>query len=395
VARRKGKSRRRIKNLQQRLLAGENLEDAAGPRQRLTQRKVKLPPQRLAAPDQFGKHLEDLPKVEGMVVGHFPGGVIVRAEADRRELLCGVAKTFRAPPATSALAVGDTVTAAVMPAAPAPGPGEAGAPPDGSRGPARLADDRDRADGMVLSRRPRRTALSRPQPRSGKRLDPYGPEVFEKVIVANVDVLLVVASTRQPPLRRGLIDRYLIIAERGELAAVLVINKIDLAAPDAQVLAEIAELGVATHLCSARTGEGLDALAAAVRQKRSVVAGASGAGKSTLINALVPGADAATRAVRMRDQRGRHRTTAAAVYDLPGGGTIVDTPGIRELGIHLGAAELPWYFAEFEPLAARCRFRNCTHTHEPDCAVRAAVEAGQILPRRYHSYLRILESLKP
>ncbi|MCK4602480.1 MAG: ribosome small subunit-dependent GTPase A, partial [Phycisphaerae bacterium] len=142
------------------------------------------------------------------------------------------------------------------------------------------------------------------------------------------------------------------------------------------------------------TGQGLEDLRAALLGRRSVLAGASGVGKSTLINALVPEADAATRAIRMKDQRGRHTTSAAVVYDLPKGGVIIDTPGIRELGVGLKAGELPWYFPEFEPLSPQCKFNNCTHTHEPDCAVVRAVEEGNILPRRYESYLRILESLK-
>jgi ribosome biogenesis GTPase len=96
----------------------------------------------------------------------------------------------------------------------------------------------------------------------------------------------------------------------------------------------------------------------------------------------------------MKDERGRHTTTSAAVYDLPGGGMLVDTPGLRELGMSLDAEELPWYFPEFEPFAPQCRFNDCTHTHEPDCAVIAAVEAGRIPPRRYESYLRILETLQ-
>ena len=112
-----------------------------------------------------------------------------------------------------------------------------------------------------------------------------------------------------------------------------------------------------------------------------------------LINAIVPGAHAATRTVRAADERGRHTTSAAVVYNLSEGGILVDTPGIRELGMRLDATELPWYFPEFEPLAPNCRFNNCTHTHEPECAVIRAVEAGDIVQRRYESYLRILDTL--
>ncbi|HAU39101.1 MAG TPA: ribosome small subunit-dependent GTPase A, partial [Phycisphaerales bacterium] len=163
--------------------------------------------------------------------------------------------------------------------------------------------------------------------------------------------------------------------------------------PDEGVLADFQALGVRIVLCSAADGRGLDELRAVLTGKQSVLAGASGVGKSTLINALVPGAEAATAAVRLKDQRGRHTTTAAVVYDLPGGGMVIDTPGLRELGIGIGPAELTWYFPEFEPLAARCRFRDCTHSHEPDCAVQQAAENGEILPRRYDSYLRILDTL--
>ncbi len=373
MAKRKGKSQRRIKGWQQRLAAGEELDRTAR-RQGFSQRAVKLPADRLAAPEE---NLEELPKREGLVVGFFPGGVIVRA--DDQELLCGIAKTFRAPADASALAVGDEVTAAIT------RPNHA----DGQ-----VENDRERADGMIVSRQPRRTVLSRPQPRSGKRSGAYEAEVFEKVIAANIDVLVIVASTREPPLRSSLIDRYLIIAERGKLKPLLAINKIDLARADEKVLADLRALELETVLTSAVTGQGLEDLRAALLGRRSVLAGASGVGKSTLINALVPEADAATRAIRMKDQRGRHTTSAAVVYDLPKGGVIIDTPGIRELGVGLKAGELPWYFPEFEPLSPQCKFNNCTHTHEPDCAVVRAVEEGNILPRRYESYLRILESLK-
>jgi len=208
-----------------------------------------------------------------------------------------------------------------------------------------------------------------------------------------MEVLPIVASTQQPPLRHGVIDRFLIIAERGELTPVLVINKIDLGQPDEQVLADFESLGVDIILCSAVTGEGLEELTKQLVGKRSVLAGASGVGKSTLINAIVPGADAATREVRAKDNRGRHMTSAAAVYELPAGGMLVDTPGIRELGIGLGPNELPWYFPQFEPFATQCKFNDCTHTHEPDCGIVAAVEAGEIAPTRYESYLRILDTL--
>ena len=353
-------------------IAGQAGETAAS-REKFFPRAVKIPASRLAAPQE---NLEDLPKCEGLVVGLFPGGATVDAPQGR--LLCGVAKTFRAPEGSSALAVGDGVTVALINVADASG----------------AKDDKDRADGMILSRQPRRTALSRPEPTSGKHRDVHQYETFEKVIVANMDVLLVVAASRQPPLRHGLIDRFLIIAERGELTPILAINKIDLGEPDAQIVEEFAALGMKIYLCSAATGEGIAPLAAALAGKRSVLAGPSGVGKSTLVNAIIPEAGALTREVRSKDERGRHTTSAASIYALPGGGVLVDTPGIREMGIRIEPAVLPWYFPEFEPFSPQCAFRDCSHTHEPNCGVRSAVEEGKILPRRYESYLRILETLE-
>ncbi len=378
MARRKGKSRQRIRDWRQ-AISSDSMADRAGPKGRFAPREVKLPACRLQAPEG---NLEELPKAEGMVAGFFPGGATVRIAGE--EALCAIAKTFRAPEGLSPLAVGDAVTVALA---------------SERHVSDAAAGDKVRADGMILARQPRSSALVRPQPRSGKRTDRYDART-EKVIVANMDQLLIVASTCQPALREALIDRFLIVAERSELAPLLVINKVDLGSPDQAVTAGFVELGVHIVQCSAVTGEGLEDLRAALAGRRSVLAGASGTGKSTLVNAIIPGAAAATRPVRRSDERGRHTTAAAVIYDLPpagpgqpAGGMIVDTPGVRELGMELTAAELPWYFPEFEQLAGRCQFRNCTHTHEPDCAVIAAVQAGDIQPRRYDSYLRILDSL--
>ena len=357
-------------------MSHDEVTDKAPSRGRLARRAVKLPPYRLEAPEE---NLELLPNVEGMVTGFFPGGATVHVQGN--VLLCGIAKTFRAPEGTSALAVGDGVTVAVV---------------QQEHRSDSAAGDKVRADGMILARQPRSSALVRPQPRSAKRVKKYQTAWAEKVIVANIDQLLIVMSVRQPPLRAAVVDRFLIVAERGELAPLLVINKIDLGSPDESTVAGFVDLGVKVVLCSAVTGAGLDDLRAALAGRRSVLAGASGVGKSTLVNALVPGATAAVRSVRVKDQRGRHTTGATCIYELAGdarGGVIVDTPGVRELGIELTAAELPWYFPEFDEHSPRCHFSNCTHTHEPDCAVLAAVEAGTISARRYESYLRILGTL--
>ena len=312
-----------------------------------------------------------------MVIAQFPGGVIVRVDGD--ELLCGIAGTFRPPENASALAIGDFVTIALTRSEHLDG---------------RREIDKDRSDGIILERRLRETVLARPLLQRGKRNSGYEAKTFERVIAANMDVLLIVASSRQPPLRHGLIDRFLIIAERGELQPILLINKIDLGMPDKKTLKDFKSLGIDVLSCSALTGKGLRKVQRHLMGKRSILAGASGVGKSTLINAIVPEAEAPTREVRAKDNRGRHTTANASIYELPRGGMIVDTPGVRELGIRLDETELPWYFPEFEAVAPQCKFRNCTHTHEPACAVIKAIEEGRIPQRRYESYLNILQTLK-
>ena len=361
-----------MKGWDARLRQDDEHVDDARQGESLLAKHVKLPPSRVQGPgddiDPGG------PAQEGMVTAFFPGGAYVRLGG--RELLCSIAKTFRGFEGATALAVGDDVTVAL-------------APPHGD-----TRIDKQRADGVILSRRTRRTALARPQPTSDKRRDAH-EEGFEKVIVANMDALAIIAAIRRPALRTGLIDRFLIMAERGRLRPMIVVNKIDLERPAPHLLSELSGGGDADVLAvSAQTGEGLDILRAALAGRRTVMAGASGVGKSSLINAIVPGADLPSQAVRAKDQRGRHTTAAATVHELPGGGMVVDTPGIRELAVEMGASELPWYFPDIAALAPRCKFNDCSHTHEPQCAVIAAVEAGRLDPRRYESYLRILDTLE-
>jgi len=376
MARRKGKSRRRVKDWNRRFRRKHPEElDEAYDAESLQPERVKLGPDRTAGVAEEDR-LDDRPRAEGMVTGMFRGGAYVRV--GRQDLPCRIAGTFRAPEGFTPLTVGDEVAVALTPAEHLSG--------DRSL-------DKDRADGVILSRRPRQTALARPSGYRGKRRGQYDEAGVEKVIVANMELLLIVVATRQPPTRGGLIDRFCIVAERGEMEPVVVFNKIDLAAADEEMVAELESGGIRLVRCSGKTGEGLEELRAAVVGRRSVLAGASGVGKSTLVNALVPGADLATRQVRAKDQRGRHMTASATVHELPEGGILVDTPGVRELAMGIDAAELPWYFPEMAELAGGCRFNDCSHTHEPDCAVRDAVEAGAISLRRYHSYLRILESL--
>ena len=378
MAKHKGKSKRRVKDWQVRYESGEDVEDIAVNKQKFSPREVKLGDGSFAAGG--ADELLGMEQQTGIVAGVFRRGVYVRVAGE--QLFCGIAKTFRPPEGfqnTTPIAVGDDVTVAMSREAHMQG---------------QVHLDRNRMDGMILSRQARRTLLVRPEPRSGKRRESYDTEVFHKVIAANIDILMIVAATTQPPMRRGLIDRFLIIAERGELLPILVVNKIDLDSGDEEIINDVIALGVKVLRCSAQTGSGIEALLAELTGKRSVFAGASGVGKTSLLNAMIPGVDAVTRTVSAKDQRGRHTTSQSVIYDLPGGGLLIDTPGIRELGVGLKAQELSWYFPDIEQFAAQCKFRNCSHTHEPNCAVIAAAESGAILPRRFDSYLRILASIE-
>jgi len=232
----------------------------------------------------------------------------------------------------------------------------------------------------------RRSKLSRVATRGGR--------VEEQVIAANVDLLVIVASILQPRLKPGLVDRYLIAAEAGGVQPLLCIHKTDLAAEEPEAVSIYRDIDLEVVNTSCVTGEGIEALRGALCQKLSVLAGHSGVGKSSLINALAPGLDIETREVSDYNEKGKHTTSSSRLYEIPGGIHIIDTPGIRRLGVWgVSHAELAFYFPEMEALAAGCRFRDCTHTHEPDCAVRAAAEAGNLPERRYQSYLRIRESL--
>lgn len=247
---------------------------------------------------------------------------------------------------------------------------------------------------------PRRSRLSRP--------DPTNPHL-ERVIAANVDVVVVVASLVRPPLRPALVDRYLIAVERGGAAPVVALNKVDLAS-DAVRRRALAttrpyrELGIPVVAVSAATGEGLAELrrllaghggeTTADGERLAAFVGHSGVGKSSLLNALEPAIGAATAAVDERLGKGRHTTTSSSLHRLGDGLRVIDTPGIRELGLwQMSLAELREYFPDLQQVAARCRFADCTHSHEPGCAVLAAVAAGEVDGRRLETYRRILESL--
>jgi len=211
----------------------------------------------------------------------------------------------------------------------------------------------------------------------------------QHVIVANVDQLLIVTSAAEPTLKPNLIDRFLVTAEKGRIRPIICINKIDLVhAADLQPLAGVyGQMGYRVILMSAITGQGVPQLRQLVRGKESVVAGQSGVGKSSLLNAIDPGLALRVNTVSEENQKGRHTTTTAQLIPLGCGGYIVDTPGIRQFQLwDVIPEEVGGYFRDIRPYVNRCRFPNCTHTHETDCAVKDAVADGRLDARRYESY---------
>ena len=235
--------------------------------------------------------------------------------------------------------------------------------------------------GIVESVLPRRSVLARP--------DTFYTHM-QQIIVANVDQLLIVAAWTNPPLWLEMVDRYLVFAQMNDLAPVICINKSDLIDDEADFAAKMQpywQLGYPVIRTSAVTGEGVNDLRAALHGHTSVLSGMSGVGKSSLIAQVQPGLSLRTSHVSDASGEGRHTTTQAVWLKLTDGGAVVDTPGIREFGLTgLHPDEVVTYFPEMDAVAHECRFRDCQHINEPGCAVRAAVEAGEIAPSRYHSY---------
>ncbi len=216
----------------------------------------------------------------------------------------------------------------------------------------------------------------------------------EQVIVANVDQVAVVVSVTAPDPDFLMVDRLLALAALSGIDAFLVVNKTDLAdpAPAGSDLEHYAALGVETLRTSIESGEGLEALAVRLAGRITVLSGQSGVGKSSLLNALVPELDLRVGEISERRGRGRHTTVASALYRYPAGGYVADTPGLQYLALWgLDPAELPEGFIEIAEAGEGCRFADCRHRVEPDCAVAAAVEGGTIERRRLESYLRLLD----
>ena len=296
--------------------------------------------------------------VEGTVV--FKSSRNIRVETPEGELLCSMRGRFRAAP--NRVVAGDRVRVTRL----QPG------------------------DGVLEEILPRRSEM--------RRASAGGKIVL---VAANVDQLLIVLSAREPAPRWALVDRMLVAAECDGIEPIICLNKWDQVedSPEERrtledVLAMYRALGFPAHALSAVRGAGLESLVGWLRGKTTALSGHSGVGKTTLLNKLYPGLDLATREVNVVTGKGRHATTAVRLLKLPFGGYAVDTPGFREFQpVGLPRAELGRHYPEFREHVGRCRFNDCLHREEPQCAVRSAVEGGLIPKMRYDNYLQILSSL--
>ena len=249
-----------------------------------------------------------------------------------------------------------------------------------------VVGDAVRVDGDRIELVPRTTELLRRSAGGGVH-----------VVAANLDALCVVAAV-DPPARAGLMDRAVVAARAAGVRPVRVVNKSDLPDPSGVVAAmqARADASLTLQLVSARTGAGIDALAALLASLgRAALVGPSGVGKSSLLNRLMPGAELPTRELSAARGAGMHTTTTSTLWRLPGGGELVDTPGVREYGlVDVPPADLAAYFPAFAVVLEGCRFRDCRHDREPGCAVRKAVEDGRVPEERYVAYRTLLAEAK-
>jgi ribosome biogenesis GTPase len=245
-----------------------------------------------------------------------------------------------------------------------------------------------RGDGWAIAAiEPRVSQLARREP---------GGRHGERILVANIDQVVIVFAAARPEPHLRMLDRFLVIAEANALRARIVINKIDLV-DEPLVQTRFEEYGAAgypVHFTSTVTRAGIPALREVLAGQTSALSGPSGVGKSSLLNCMYPGLDLRVGAVSEAAHKGQHTTVGAMLHPLPGGGAVVDTPGLREIGMwQIEPDHLDAYFPEFRPYLGECRFGDCVHRNEPGCAVREAVASGAVSSTRYTSSLKLLDEL--
>jgi len=251
-------------------------------------------------------------------------------------------------------------------------------------------EDKNETTAVITNILPRRNYINRQSPRV---------KYQQHIIAANLDQSLLVATLKDPRTSQGFIDRFLVVCEMYHVPAIIIFNKTDLfRKKEEEKFAEISEMykaiGYQVYAISVQENNGVDALRNILKDNTTLISGHSGVGKSSLINALMPNLDLKTQDLSGWSGKGQHTTTFATMYDLPQGGKIIDTPGIRELAITgLEKEELSHYFPEMRDRLTGCRYNNCKHINEPDCAVKQAVVDGKIYEERYVSYVNILDTL--
>jgi ribosome biogenesis GTPase len=286
----------------------------------------------------------------GLIIAHYGATIDVQAE-DGRVLRCSVRSNL------PALVTGDQVVWQ----------------PDDNNG------------GVINAVKERRSILTRPDVRGNLR-----------PVAANVDrIIIVIAPSPRTPV--NLIDRYLVATAHDDIHPVILLNKADLIgqAPEMKKeLQQYQQLGYEVHIDSAKEPAGLKHIQALVAQGNSVFVGQSGVGKSSIINKLLPNEDIRVGEISEATGKGKHTTTTAKLYNIPSGGRLIDSPGIREFGLwHTTEEDLAKGFPDVDEHAHHCKFSDCSHTHEPGCALKAAVENGDVLQRRLDSFLSIRDSL--
>lgn len=238
--------------------------------------------------------------------------------------------------------------------------------------------------GVIEAIETRQRLLSRAAP------TPQGE--YQQIMIANPDQTVFVFACARPKPHLGMLDRLLVVAEKQGVPALIVANKVDLVGTtQAEALfSQYESLGYPLILTSAKTGLGIKDLAERLKGKVSILTGPSGAGKSSLLNCIQPGLGLAVRTVSRATEKGRHTTVVRQLFRLEAGGYVADTPGLKALSLwDIQPEELDGYFPELRGLVAKCQFSDCTHVHEPGCAVQAAVKRGEVHPERYASYLRM------